>query len=126
MSKLIYKEETFAIRGACFNVYNQMGSGFLEAVYQESLDIELAEQMIPYDAQKELEVYYFDKKLKQKYIPDLICYGNIIVEIKAVKELLPQHTAQLFNYLMITGYKLGLLVNFGSYPKITIERIVAG
>ena len=101
-----------------------MGNGFLEAVYQECLELEFEEQMLPYEAQKELTLYYFDKELKHKYIPDFICYGKVVVEIKAARLLLPEHSAQLFNYLKATGLRVGLLVNFGSYPKVDVQRII--
>lgn len=125
MTELLYKDETYKIIGACFKVYNEMGCGFLEAVYQESLEFELEENLIPFESQKELTLHYFDKTLKQKYIPDFICYDHIIVEIKAAKKLIPEHDAQLFNYLKSTGMSVGLLVNFGSYPKLEYKRIVS-
>ena len=124
MSKLIYEEEAYAIRGAVFDVYREMGSGFLEAVYQECLEKELSLRGIPYVSQKELVLTYKGEALKQTYKPDLICYEKIIVELKAVKEIATEHKAQLFNYLKATELKLGFLVNFGSHPKATIERIV--
>jgi len=123
LSNLLFEEETYKIRKACFNVYNKMGCGFLEAVYQECLEYEFEEQLIEFEAQKELKLYYFDRELKQTYIPDFICDRNIIVEIKAVKDFDPIHKAQVFNYLKATGLKVGILVNFGSYPNVTFERI---
>jgi GxxExxY protein len=100
-----------------------MGSGFLEAVYQECLEKELRLKSIPFFAQKELPLNYKGEKLSQTYQPDLICYGKIIVELKAVKEIGPEHKAQVINYLKASGLKLGLLVNFGAYPKATIIRL---
>ena len=120
----LLKEESYAIRGAIFEVYREIGCGFLEAVYQECLGKELCKQNIPFVSQPELELFYKQEKLKQTYKPDLICYGQIIVELKAVKELCDEHRAQLHNYLKATGLRLGFLVNFGHYPKATIERIV--
>lgn len=120
----LYKEESYLIRGAVFEVYREMGCGFLEAVYQECLEKELHKQNIPFVSQPELELFYKGEKLKQYYKPDFICYNNIIVEIKAVKEICNEHHAQLHNYLKATSLKLGFLINFGSYPKATIERIV--
>jgi GxxExxY protein len=122
--KIVYKDESYAILGACFEVYKEKGCGFLEAVYQECLEIELALQNIPFQPQSELALQYKGRTLKQKYIPDVICYGKIIVELKAVKELADEHRAQVHNYLKATGMKLGLLVNFGHYPKVEYERIV--
>lgn len=119
-----FEEESYLIRGAVFEVYREMGSGFLEAVYQECLEKEFRKQGIPFAAQTELELSYKSEKLQQTYKPDFICYGKIIVELKAVKELANEHHAQLHNYLKATGLRLGFLVNFGHYPKATIERIV--
>ena len=123
MCNFLLKGETHQIIGCCYNVYNQMGSGFLEAVYQECLELEFAQKHIPADAQLELDIFYHNQLLRQKYIPDFICFGEVIVEIKAVKALAPEHTAQLLNYLKITNKKVGLLVNFASYPKIEYKRI---
>jgi GxxExxY protein len=119
---LIYKDECFQIIGACFTVYKTMGTGFLESVYQECLAIEFAQKVIPYTAQEPLLLRYRDHVLKQKYQPDFICYGKIIIELKATSKLADEHRAQLINYLKATGYKLGLLVNFGHYPKLEYER----
>jgi len=124
MEELIYPNESYAIIGACFNVYKQMGCGFLESVYQECLGIELEYQGIPFQAQKELTVKYRDRPLKQTFKPDFVCYDAIIVELKAVSKLTDEHRAQMLNYLNATGFKLGLLVNFGHYPKLEYERIV--
>jgi len=122
--EVVYKEESYRIIGACFEVYNEKGCGFVEPVYQECLQIELAIQEIPFVAQTELSLFYKGRPLCQKYKPDFICFGNIIVELKAVSDLIDEHRAQVHNYLKATGYKLGLLVNFGNYPKLDYERIV--
>jgi GxxExxY protein len=124
MGKLKYEEESFQIRGAVFEVYREMGCGFLEAVYQECMEKELKRAGIPFVAQGELVLHYKGERLVQTYRPDFICFGKIIVEVKAVKELADEHRAQVFNYLKATGHELGLLVNFGHYPKAGIERIV--
>ena len=124
MSEILYKTESYDIIGSCFNVYNNIGHGLLEPIYQEALELEFDEQLVPFESQKELDIYYCGTLLKKKYIPDFICYGKIIVEIKSVKVLMPEHEAQLFNYLRITGLKLGILVNFGTYPKIEYKRVV--
>jgi GxxExxY protein len=121
---LIFKKETYAIRGAAFEVYKVMGSGFLEAVYQECMEKEFEERNIQFISQPELELSYKSKKLKQFYKPDFICNEKIIVELKAVKSIDPKHKAQIINYLKATGLKLGLLVNFGAHPKVEIERFV--
>ncbi|MBO7223468.1 MAG: GxxExxY protein [Kiritimatiellae bacterium] len=122
--EIIYKDEAFAVQGACFEVYKTLGNGFLEAVYQEALAHEFKLQGIQFQEQCELKFQYKGIQLKQSYKPDFICYDKIIVEIKAVSNLSPEHRAQLLNYLKITNMHLGLLVNFGHYPKIEIERIV--
>ncbi len=122
--EVILKEESYKIVRACFEVYNAMGCGFLEPVYQECLSIEFSNQAIPFKAQVPLELSYKDQLLQQKYIPDFICFDKVIVEIKALKDLCDEHRAQVHNYLKATGYRLGLLVNFGQDPKLQYERIV--
>lgn len=122
--ELVYKEESYKIIGACFEVYKEMGCGFLEAVYQECLEMELTTQEIPFKPQVELGLSYKGKSLKKVYVPDFLCYDKIIVEIKAVRLLEDRERAQLQNYLKASGHKLGLLVNFGHYPKVEYERIV--
>lgn len=121
--KILFKEEVYAIQGAIFDVYREMGCGFLEAVYQECLERELSKRDIPFVAQQELELIYKGAVLRQTYKPDLMCFGQVIVELKAVKEISPEHKAQLLNYLKATSMKLGLLVNFGTYPKASIIRM---
>jgi len=121
--ELLFKDECYAIQGAVFNVYHEMGCGFLEAVYQECLEREFIERSIPFHAQIDLKLRYKGTELCQTYKPDFICFEKIIVEIKAVKTLASEHTAQLLNYLKATGLELGLLVNFGSFPKTEIKRI---
>ena len=122
--KILYKEEVFAIQGAIFDVYREMGSGFLEAVYQECLEREFERRGIPFQRKVELTLTYKGEPLTKTYEADLICYGKIILELKAVKDIGNEHRAQLFNYLKATGLRLGLLVNFGHYPKATVERII--
>jgi GxxExxY protein len=120
---LIYPEETYAIRGAVFDVYRVTGCGFLEGVYQECMEKEFTCRGIPFVSQQDLKICYKGDELKQRYKPDLICYGKIMVELKAVTKLAPEHKAQLMNYLHATKMRLGLLVNFGHYPLVEIERI---
>ncbi len=124
MNKILFREEVYAIQGAIFDVYREMGCGFLEPVYQECLEKELKIRGLPFESQKELQLRYKGEVLNLTYKPDFICYGNIIVELKAVKDIDDVHRAQIFNYLKATGLQLGLLVNFGHYPKATVERIV--
>ena len=123
MNDFLYQDESYSIRGACFEVYKEKGNGFLEPVYQECLEKELTLQGIPFGAQPPLKLFYKNDPLKQSYIPDFICYGKIILEIKAVKKLTDEHRAQLLNYLKATGLELGFLINFGHHPGIEIERI---
>jgi GxxExxY protein len=122
--QIVFKEESYRIIGACFEVYKQKGSGFLEAVYQECLAIEFGEQQIPFDEKPRLRLEYKGRLLNQQYEPDFLCFGEIVVEIKAVKALTNEHRAQVINYLKATGKPLGLLINFGHYPKIEHERFV--
>jgi GxxExxY protein len=121
--KVLYPDECYAIQGAIFDVYREMGCGFLEAVYQECLEKEFRDRDLPFEAQKELNLSYKGEPLAQIYKPDFVCYDKIIVELKAVKELAPEHKAQLLNYLKTSGLELGLLVNFGSHPKADIIRM---
>ena len=123
MSEIIYPEESYQIMGACFEVYKEKGCGFLEAVYQECLELEFGDQGIAFTAQQKLPLSYKGRPLKQTYEPDFICLGKIIVEIKAVSALTNEHRAQVQNYLRATGHRLGLLVNFGHHPKVESERI---
>jgi GxxExxY protein len=122
--ELLFKEESYRIMGACFEVYNELGSGFLEAVYQEALRLEFQWQGIPFQEKAEIELYYKGTKLEHTYEPDFLCYGRIIVELKAMKALVDDNRAQVINYLKSTRQKLGLLVNFGHYPKLEYERLL--
>ena len=106
------------------HVYNTLGPGFLEAVYQEALELELAKRNIPYEREKELSISYNGVVLKQTYRADFVCYGNIIVELKAVAHLDDTHRSQVFNYLKAPEYKLGLLLNFGNADGLEFERKV--
>jgi GxxExxY protein len=122
MGELIFREQSYEILGSCFEVYKEKGCGFLEAVYQECLELEFNRMKIPFTSRTPLKLEYKGLKLEQFYIPDFICYGTIILEIKAVKALSDEHRAQTINYIKATKTKLGLLVNFGHYPKIEFER----
>ncbi len=122
--RIIYKEECFAIQGAVFEVHREMGHGFLESVYQECLQKEFMARQVPFDAQPSLALTYKGQPLGQIFKPDFICFDKIVIELKAVKEIAPEHKAQVLNYLKATGMKVGLLVNFGSHPKATVMRLV--
>jgi GxxExxY protein len=123
MTEIIYKNQSYAIIGACFEVYNEKGCGFLEPVYQECLGIEFEFQRIPSIAKPSLTLGYRGRLLMQTYEPDFVCFEKIIVELKAVSALADEHRAQPLNYLNATGFELGLLVNFGHYPKLEYERL---
>ena len=122
-TELMYEDETYAIKGAVFEVYKTMGAGFLEAVYQECLEEELRIREIPFVSQVEIKLDYKGKPLRQFYKADIVCYDKIILELKAVSNLLLEHSVQLFNYLRATKTNLGLLVNFGHYPGVEMKRI---
>jgi GxxExxY protein len=121
---LLYKEECYAIQGAVFEVYREMGCGFLEAVYQECLEKELTHRGIPFQSQVQLGLTYKGNRLNQTYKPDFVCYGKIIVELKTVKEVDNTHRAQVLNYLKATGMRVGLLLIFVLFTKATIVRII--
>lgn len=121
---VVYKEESYKIVSAAFKVYNTLGPGFLEAVYQEALEIEFQREGIPYEREKELKIQYDGVELKQTYKADFVCFGKIIVELKAVIAIDDTHQSQVYNYLHATGYKLGLLLNFGHSDELEIKRII--
>jgi GxxExxY protein len=111
------------IIGACFEVYKQKGCGFTEPVYQECLEFEFELQQIPFAAQVELQLEYKGRLLTQYFKPDFICFDKILVEIKALTNLIDVHRAQALNYLNATRFDLVLLVNFGHFPKLEYERV---
>jgi GxxExxY protein len=119
----LYKEETYKIIGAAMNVHNELKKGFLEPVYQEALAREFDLQNIPYIKEQQIDVYYKGAKLSKYYIADFVCYDKIIVELKAISKLLPEHKAQVINYLAATKQKISLLINFGS-DRLEYERVV--
>lgn len=120
---LLYPQESYKITGALYEVHKELGPGLLEKVYQEAFEKELRIQGIPFEREKSFNITYKGEILEQMYIADFVCYDKIVVELKAVEDLLPIHTAQVINYLAITGYKLGLLVNFNA-RQLKPERIV--
>ena len=123
-AKILFKNESYKIIGACFEVYKEKGNGFLEAVYQECLALEFIDQGLSFIEKPRLRLDYKGRHLKQTYEPDFLCIDQIIVEIKAVKQLADEHRAQAINYLKATDKQLCLLVNFGHYPKLEHERFV--
>lgn len=122
MTDIIYKEESYKIIGACFEVYKQKGCGFTEHVYHECLKIEFGLQNIPFVYEPLLQLEYKGRIPDHYFKPDFICYDKIIIELKAVSKLLDEHRAQALNYLNATKFELGLLINFGNSPKIEYER----
>ena len=129
-NQFIYGRETFSIIGAAMEVHRTLGMGFLESVYQEALEVEMTKRNIPFIPQRKIQIKYKDVLLNQYYVADLFCYDKIIVELKAVSTILPEHEAQIINYIHATGVKLGMLLNFGSeslyfkrFPNITSKAI---
>ena len=123
MMELIYNQESYVVVGACFEVYNEKGCGFLEPVYHECLAIEFEHQRIPAISKPSLTLSYRGRTLVQTYNPDFICFEKIVLELKTASKLADEHRAQLLNYLNATGFELGLLVNFRHYPGLEYERI---
>jgi len=119
-----YQQEGYDFMAAAFEVHTEMGHGFLEEVYHESLELELSQRGIPFVSKPKLPLFYKGQPLKKQYEADLIVVGEIVVELKAVKALLPEHEAQLINYLRATQKRAGYLVNFGSFPKLEWKRFV--
>ena len=122
-SKLIYKDEAYQIIGAAMAVHKELGPGFLEAVYQEALALEFQSISLPFEREKSINISYKGRMLTKSYFADFICFDKIIVELKALSGLTPDHKAQVINYLKATGLKLGLLINFGA-SSLQYERIV--
>ena len=124
MTEILLKDEVYAIVGAAIEVHRELGPGFLEAVYEEALEIELRKRGIPFESQKTLPIFYKGEKLAKEYVADLICFGQIIVELKAIEKLSGKDEAQALNYLKATGLRVCLLLNFGSHGKLEWKRLV--
>ncbi len=120
---ILYKEESYEIIGACMEVHKQLGCGFLEAVYQEALAEEYEIREIPFEQEKRLQIEYKGKILKKEYVADFVCYDKIIIEVKALSKLASEHLAQTLNYLKITDFDLGILVNFGK-SSLEYKRVI--
>jgi GxxExxY protein len=118
------EKEGYEIMGAAFEVYNTLGCGFLEEVYQKSLEIELGRRSIPFQSQQDLALYYKDVLLEKRYVTDLVAYHRVIVELKAVRELTTDHVAQIVNYLKAGKLPVGYLINFGRHDKLEWKRII--
>ncbi|TSA37789.1 MAG: GxxExxY protein [Porphyromonadaceae bacterium] len=121
--EFIYKEECYNIIGAAMEVHKTLGRGFLEPVYQEALKIEFEQEGIPWADEVLLDIIYKGRLLDKKYVADFVCYGQIILELKAVDRLTPEHVAQVLNYLKATKMNLGLLINFGAL-SLQYKRII--
>ena len=124
MSELILKDEVYAVIGAAIEVHRELGPGFLESIYQEAMEIELSSRNVPFVAQQPIAVQYKGVTLKKQYFADLVCFEQIIVEIKALAHLSGTEQAQLLNYLKGTGFPIGILINFGSHGKLEWKRLV--
>ena len=121
--ELIYKSEVYQINGAAMEVHKELGCGFLEAVYQEALELEFQFRKIPYRREAKLSIYYKDRHLNKYYEADFICFDKIIVEVKALSYLTSEHESQILNYLKATKLKLGLLINFGK-QSLEYKRMI--
>ena len=117
-------DEVYAIVGAAFEVYNELGAGFLESVYQEALEIELSSRRVPFTSQPPIAIHYKGQPLSKTFVPDLLAFDSLIVELKAIDQLTGREEAQLLNYLKATGKKVGVLLNFGAQPKLQWVRRV--
>ena len=124
MADLLCKEEVYALIGAAMEVYNELGQGFLEPIYQEAIEMELTARGVPFEGQKEIRVFYKGARLERFYVADLIVFGNVIVELKALDRLTPREESQLLNYLKATGIQVGVLINFGAHGKLEWKRMV--
>ncbi|GHV74312.1 hypothetical protein AGMMS49940_16140 [Spirochaetia bacterium] len=123
--ELLYEKETYSIISAAMAVHNELGCGFLEAIYHEALEMEFVSRAIPYRREIQIAVYYKGEKLSKYYIADFVCYEKIVLELKAISKLIAEHQAQTMNYLKATNLRLGLLLNFGN-TKLEHKRIIYG
>ena len=124
MSDQPFSQEGYDLMGAAFEVHNVLGGGLLEEIYQESLELELRARGIPFRRKQQLAVFYKNTELNKKYVPDLIAFERVVVELKSVSELCPDHEAQLLNYMRITKSPVGYLINFGPIGKLQYRRLV--
>jgi GxxExxY protein len=122
--ELLFKDEVFNIGGTGMEVYNELGAGFLEGVYQEALELEFLQSGIPFESQSALAISYKGQPLKKSYIPDFVVFGKVIVELKALDRLSGTEEAQLLNYIKATGLRVGVLLNFGRVGELEWKRYV--
>jgi GxxExxY protein len=124
MTELVLRDEVYEVVGAAMEVYWQLGRGYLEPIYQEAFEVELSRRRIPFEPKRELTIVYKGQPLEKKYVPDLICFGQIVVELKALERLSGVEQSQLLNYLKMTRMRVGLLINFGSRVRLEWKRYV--
>ena len=122
--EILFRDEVYQIIGCAIEVHKELGNGFLEAVYQEALETELVAKNIPFKSMFPLKIVYKGKHLRKEYIADIVCFDSIILELKALKNLGGNEESQIINYLKVTGLRVGLLINFGSYAKLEWKRFV--
>lgn len=124
MKPEIYKDEGYRLMGAAFEVYNEQGCGLAEEIYQESLEMELESRGIPFRTKQELRCFYKGRELKKRFIPDLFVFDHLVVELKSVSAIAPEHEAQLINYMKITKQPVGYLINFGHKGELEWKRFI--
>ena len=124
MAELLLRDEVYSIVGAAIEVHRELGPGFLEEVYQEALELEMSSRAIPFEAQKQLRIRYKGHVLDKMYFADFLCYGEIVVEIKALGHISGREHAQVLNYLKATGHRVGVLINFGSEGRLEWKRFI--
>jgi GxxExxY protein len=124
MDQLVFREEVYAVVGAAIEVHRELGAGFLEAVYQEAMERELVLRGIAFESQRELAIQYKDQALAKSYVCDLLCFDNVLVELKAMDRLSGREEAQVINYLKSSGLSVGVLINFGAHGKLEWRRLV--
>jgi GxxExxY protein len=124
MDELMFREEVYAVVGAAIEVHRELGAGFLEAVYQAAMERELTTRGIAFESQRELVVLYKGQPLGKSYVCDLLCFGNVLVELKAMDRLTGREEAQVINHLKAAGLPVGLLINFGSHGKLEWRRLI--
>ena len=124
MAELIFKEEVYQVIGAAMDVYYQLGRGFLEPVYQEAFEIELTRRRIPFEPHRELVIFYKGQALEKRYVPDVICFNQIVAELKVCDRLTGKEESQILNYLKATKNHVGLVINFGSRGTLEWKRYV--
>ena len=124
MAELLFKEEVYAIVGAAMEVYNELGAGFLESVYQEAMEYELADRQVPFQPQVPLRIKYKHRVLEKAFCADLVCYRAVLVELKAMEQTTKREEAQVLNYLRATGLRVAVIINFGDPGRLDWTRVV--